>query len=195
MITLIPPTLTMPIPPTPQSADVFAATDELIQSAYRLAAKYMTKERRGGGTMLGHCLHVATELAHAGMPTNMVIAGMLHDIVEDSEISVFYVTKEFGDDVGLLVDVLTKTGKGAKHNRRYLQRLELVGGKPAVIIKLVDNAHNLLGCRHVRRPHEYVKYGKKIQAIGCRVLGADNPFVLTHLKALRSAQANLVTLA
>ena len=131
-----------------------------------------------------------------------MIAGLLHDIIEDAGEFVFLheIKKDFGRDVAYLVDILTKpvTGNRKKSERRHLELLKASTstalGQYAVMIKLVDNTHNLQGCKHLKRPAEYVKYGARIQAIGAQELGDDNPFVLRHLMVLRSAQAELVNM-
>lgn len=193
-----------PPPPSPAEATaeiqlkhaiISASETLLLKKATALAEKYMTRDRRGGGTQLQHCAHVAADLARAGCSTEIVVAGLLHDILEDAGeyVFLFELRRDFGPTVASLVDVLTKFGMEKKHERKYLDRIE-AAGKDVVLIKLADNTHNLQGCQHLNHPARYVKYGAKIQEIGCRVLGEDHPFVLKHLRALRSAQAELVNL-
>lgn len=167
---------------------------ELVRNADAIALRYLRKMRKDGSTSYKHGVRVASDLAKAGMPPYMIASGMLHDVLEDSEyVSVAYLRKHLSADVAWLVDKLTKRGKTSKHVRKHLLNVELAGWD-AVIIKLVDNTHNLETVLCLKDPKAYVAYGQKIQDMGVRVLGEDHAIVIRHLKTLRAARTQLTNL-
>lgn len=176
--------------------DTLLQAEELVMlnNASELAKRHLTKPRRSTGTALTHGVWVAKELAKAGQPSHVIAAGLLHDLLEDSSVTVEELRKALPSPVCRIIEALTKLGPKAKHERRYLNAIMHADDKNVIIVKLIDNAHNLSECMHLSRPKEYIEYGKKIQAIGVLRLGENNSFVLRHLKALRDAEVTISSL-
>lgn len=77
--------------------------------AYRLAEKaHESQKRASGEPYITHCLAVAEILAEMKVPPEVVIAGLLHDTVEDTDVTLEQIRLEFGDDIAKLVDGVTK---------------------------------------------------------------------------------------
>lgn len=82
---------------------------ENILQAYELADKAHSNQFRASGEpYITHCVSVAGILAEMRVPPVVVIAGILHDVVEDTPITIEEIHKQFGDEVGKLVDGVTK---------------------------------------------------------------------------------------
>lgn len=82
---------------------------EMVMRAYRFAeAAHQGQKRASGEPYVSHCLAVAAILAEMQVPPAVVIAGLLHDTVEDTMVTLEDIRKEFGDEVARLVDGVTK---------------------------------------------------------------------------------------
>jgi len=82
---------------------------ELIQRAYLLAEEaHREQKRHSGEPYITHCLAVAGILADLRVPAEVVAAGLLHDTVEDTSLTLGDIRREFGDTITLLVDGVTK---------------------------------------------------------------------------------------
>jgi len=90
--------------------DNFSNIDrELVQRAYKAAERaHLDQKRVSGEPYLNHCLAVAAILIELGMPADVISAGLLHDIVEDTPITLDDIRRDFGDTVANLVDGVTK---------------------------------------------------------------------------------------
>ena len=90
--------------------DNFSAIDrELVQRAYKAAEKaHIDQKRASGEPYLNHCLAVAAILIELGMPADVISAGLLHDIVEDTPKTLADLRRDFGETVANLVDGVTK---------------------------------------------------------------------------------------
>ena len=85
------------------------ADQELIQKAFNFAEKAHKKQKRASGEpYINHCVAVATILAEMRVPPAVIAAGLLHDTVEDTKISIADIRTEFGKEISLLVDGVTK---------------------------------------------------------------------------------------
>ncbi len=129
------------------SADV-----SMIEKAYALAKKaHGDQKRKSGEPYIIHPLWVAYILANLEMDKETIAAGMMHDVVEDTEITVEELTKEFGVDVALLVDGVTKLGQLSYSSDKLevqaenLRKMFLAMAKDirVIIIKLADRLHNM----------------------------------------------------
>lgn len=122
-----------------------------IISAYELAAKAHTGQVRSSGEpYITHPLAVSFILLELGMDTDTICAAMLHDVVEDTDITLEEVKKLFGQDVAMLVDGVTKLGKiplftkeeqQAENVRKIL--LAMSQDIRVILIKLCDRLHNM----------------------------------------------------
>lgn len=90
--------------------DIYSVVDrELIMRAYQFAEQAHTGQRRASGEpYITHCVAVASILAEMRVPPAVVIAGLLHDTVEDTNRTLADIRREFGDEVSHLVDGVTK---------------------------------------------------------------------------------------
>ena len=84
----------------------------MIEKAYRVAeAAHREQKRKSGEPYIIHPLCVGIILADLEMDKETIAAGILHDVVEDTVMTVDEIRQEFGDDVALLVDGVTKLNK------------------------------------------------------------------------------------
>ena len=124
---------------------------ELIKRAYEKAESYHEGQlRKSGEPYLVHPVEVAIILAELGMDENTIVAGLLHDTVEDTDYSEAQLKADFGEEVALLVDGVTKLGNivyETKEERQAenLRKMFLAMSKDirVLIIKLSDRLHNL----------------------------------------------------
>ena len=124
---------------------------ELIKRAYKKAEGYHEGQlRKSGEPYLVHPVEVAIILAELGMDESTIVAGLLHDTVEDTSYSVDELKADFGEEVALLVDGVTKLGNivyESKEERQAenLRKMFLAMSKDirVLIIKLADRLHNL----------------------------------------------------
>ena len=85
------------------------ADRELIQRAYRIAEEaHRGQKRHSGEPYINHCIAVASILADLRVPPEVVAAGLLHDTVEDTPVTLENIRRDFGDTVGNLVNGVTK---------------------------------------------------------------------------------------
>ena len=129
---------------------------ELILRAY-VVASYAHREqtRKTGEPYILHPLAVANILADLNLDAETVAAGLLHDVVEDTEFSLEYLEEQFGKDVAELVDGVTKLKRinqlsnmrqsGADEKAESLRKmfLAMVEDIRVVLIKLADRLHNM----------------------------------------------------
>lgn len=140
--------------------------DELQVLELEHAVDFATKAHRGqkrksGEPYITHPLAVANTLIEWGMDIDSVIAGVLHDTIEDTEVSVEEIETLFGHDVAFLVDGVTKVSKarsGMQDLENYLpqtkdnlSKLLIAVGQDVrvIIIKLADRLHNLTTLQHL----------------------------------------------
>ena len=124
---------------------------ELIGKAYDIAEEmHRGQLRKSGEPYLIHPLNVAEILAEFGMDEETIIAGLLHDVVEDTPYTTEELRADFGAEVELLVDGVTKLGSlkfESKEERQAenLRKMFLAMSKDirVLIIKLSDRLHNL----------------------------------------------------
>jgi guanosine-3',5'-bis(diphosphate) 3'-pyrophosphohydrolase len=90
--------------------ETFSLADrELVQRAYRVAEEAHREQKRNSGEpYINHCLAVATILTDLRVPPEVVAAGLLHDTVEDTAVTLEDIRRDFGDVVASLVDGVTK---------------------------------------------------------------------------------------
>ena len=125
----------------------------LLRKAYVLArTAHEGQFRKGGDPYIMHPVAVATIIAEDFMmDANSVVAGFLHDVVEDTDTTIDDIRREFGDDVAFLVQVVTKPkshvpgqADHAKQENNFRQLLDSMRRDiRAVLIKLADRLHNM----------------------------------------------------
>ncbi len=93
-----------------QLPEQFTVTDrELVQRAYRVAEEAHREQKRNSGEpYINHCIAVASILSDLKVPPEVIAAGLLHDTVEDTTITLADIRNDFGDTIKILVDGVTK---------------------------------------------------------------------------------------
>ncbi|MFH1661646.1 MAG: RelA/SpoT family protein [Candidatus Falkowbacteria bacterium] len=123
---------------------------ELLELAYEFAKKaHEGQKRKSGEPYIQHSLHTAFTLATIKADLNTVIAGLLHDVPEDTEYTLSDVKKNFGQEVSTLVEGITKLSKikyrGIERYRESLRKMFLSMARDlrVILIKFADRLHNL----------------------------------------------------
>ena len=124
---------------------------EKIEKAYNLAHDaHKNQRRRSGEPYIMHPVAVAKILFNLGMDNECIIGALLHDVVEDTEYNIDYIKREFGDEVALLVDGVTKLGQIPLSTREEVQAenirkmfIAMNEDIRVIIIKLCDRLHNM----------------------------------------------------
>ncbi|MBA3918917.1 MAG: (p)ppGpp synthetase [Gemmatimonas sp.] len=124
---------------------------DLLVRAYRFSdVAHAGQVRHSGEPYVSHCVEVARILADLQLDTTTVACGLLHDIVEDTDVSISDVEREFGAEVAQIVDGLTKIANLPMSSREERQvenyrKLLLSIAKDArvILIKLADRLHNM----------------------------------------------------
>ncbi len=122
-----------------------------IEKAYRLAEKAHGDTRRLSGELyISHPVAVACLVTDLGLDTDSIAAALLHDVVEDTDISSDAIRSAFGPDVELLVDGVTKLGRISfssveEQQAENLRKMLLAMSKDVrvMLIKLCDRLHNM----------------------------------------------------
>ena len=129
----------------------------LIEKAYKVASEaHKDQLRKSGEPYIIHPLYVAIILADLEMDKETIAAGLLHDVVEDTIMTEQEIRQQFGDEVALLVDGVTKlqklqfTGNGDQPDRLEMQAenlrkmfLAMAKDIRVILIKLADRLHNM----------------------------------------------------
>ncbi|MDO4742448.1 MAG: bifunctional (p)ppGpp synthetase/guanosine-3',5'-bis(diphosphate) 3'-pyrophosphohydrolase [bacterium] len=123
---------------------------ELITKAYNFCVKaHSNQKRKSGEPFYSHPVNVATLLVSLGMDTESIVAALLHDVIEDTEVTLEDVEKEFGKMVVMLVDGVTKLGKfqltAREQQSENIRKMLIAMAKDirVIIIKLADRLHNM----------------------------------------------------
>ena len=132
---------------------------EALWKAYEFGLRYHDGQKRlSGKPYFSHCVAVASTLASWKMDTTTIIAGLLHDTVEDTEATLDDIIENFGNDLGNLVDGLTKISEISYSSRKEKQvgnfmkmLLSVAQDMRVIIIKFADRLHNMETIKHM--PH------------------------------------------
>jgi len=123
-----------------------------------------------------HSLRVGSQLERFGARTETILAGFLHDVVEDTSCNEHTIFSIFGGEVGMLVRACSEDIrlKGAEQREDLFRRAELHGAE-AVAIKVVDVADNLYSIGDVKQEwqDELILCGQRWLQLGERYLGFD----------------------
>src|SRR5712671_4836913 len=120
------------------------------------AQAHRGQKRQSGDDYVSHSVAVATILAEQQMDSVTIAAALLHDVVEDSDVSVEDIRRTFGPEVAELVDGLTKLStltfrSSVEEQAENYRKLLLSVAKDArvIIIKLADRLHNMRTLEHL----------------------------------------------
>ncbi|MDQ1020998.1 GTP pyrophosphokinase [Streptomyces afghaniensis] len=134
-----------------------------IERAYQVAERWHRgQKRKSGDPYITHPLAVTTILAELGMDPATLMAGLLHDTVEDTEYGLDDLRRDFGDVVTLLVDGVTKLDKvkfGEAAQAETVRKMVVAMAKDprVLVIKLADRLHNMRTMRYLKREKQEKK--------------------------------------
>lgn len=145
---------------------------DLIERALRFSASaHRGQKRASGEDYISHSIAVAMILAEQLPDSTSIAAALLHDVVEDSAIGVEEIARDFGPEVGAIVDGLTKishltfrsTAEEQVENYRKLL-LSIAKDARVIIIKLADRLHNMRTLEHLE-PAKQVRIATETREI------------------------------
>ncbi|MFN2625176.1 MAG: bifunctional (p)ppGpp synthetase/guanosine-3',5'-bis(diphosphate) 3'-pyrophosphohydrolase [Mycobacteriales bacterium] len=120
-----------------------------VQRAYEVAeARHRGQTRRSGDAYITHPLAVAGILAELGMDVTTLVAALLHDTVEDTGATIASIEADFGSDVALVVDGVTKLDKvkfGEAAEAETIRKMVIAMARDprVLVVKLADRLHNM----------------------------------------------------
>ena len=131
---------------------------ELIARAYYFAAERHAGQRRSSGEpFLQHCVEAARILAQLRLDAITVAAGLLHDVLEDTDTTYDEVTELFGEKIAALIDGVTKIDRFQYKSREARQAetyrkmlLSMVEDIRVILIKFADRLHNMRTLDHLK---------------------------------------------
>ena len=134
-----------------------SADAKLIGKAYKFAEKaHQGQKRKSGADYIEHPLKVAYYLSELKLSPTTIAAALLHDVVDDTDITLKEIKKEFGKEIAFLVEGVSKLGKIKYHGQQRqienLRKLFLAMAEDirVILIKLYDRLHNLETLNHLR---------------------------------------------
>ncbi len=142
-----------------------AVEDGLIRRAYQMAqACHLNQKRRSGEPYITHPVGVAHIIADMRLDTASVISALLHDIIEDSSVTIEDVREEFGDQVATIVDGVTRINRlsfrsDEEEQAENLRKMLIAMAKDIriILVKLADRLHNMRTLYHLHEGKQIAK--------------------------------------
>lgn len=142
-----------------------AVEDSLIRRAYQMAqACHLNQKRRSGEPYIAHPIGVAHIIADMRLDTASVISALLHDIIEDSSVTIEDVREEFGDQVATIVDGVTRINRlsfrsDEEEQAENLRKMLIAMAKDIriILVKLADRLHNMRTLYHLHEEKRIAK--------------------------------------
>jgi GTP pyrophosphokinase/guanosine-3',5'-bis(diphosphate) 3'-pyrophosphohydrolase len=201
-----------------------SADEALINRAYVYAMRmHGSQKRASGDPYFAHPIEVAGILTDYHLDTATIVTGLLHDVIEDTEVTRDEVARLFGEEVAELVEGVTKlsrleTTADYKRQAENLRKFILAVSKDVrvLLVKLADRLHNMRTLQFIRNPAKRERiaretldiYAPLARSIGChRICSELEELAFTHLNpvardaiirrldALRAGQGRAVALA
>ncbi|WP_249714426.1 RelA/SpoT family protein [Rhizomonospora bruguierae] len=147
------------------------ADARLLQRAFDVAARWHAGQyRKSGDPYITHPLAVATILANLGMDTTTLVAALLHDTIEDTAYDLEQMRVDFGGEVALLVDGVTKLdrvklGDAAKAETIRKMVVAMAKDPRVLVIKLADRLHNMRTLTFLPRPKQEQKAKETLEIL------------------------------
>lgn len=137
----------------------------MLEKAFALAnEKHKEQKRKSGEPFIIHPVAVAAMLGEMDMDMPSIIAGMLHDVVEDTSVTIGEIREIFGDEIAYLVDGVTKLKRIPMSTKEELQAenlrkmfLSMASDIRVIVIKLVDRLHNMRTLQYVNTDSQITK--------------------------------------
>jgi GTP diphosphokinase / guanosine-3',5'-bis(diphosphate) 3'-diphosphatase len=145
-----------------------------VQRAYDFAeASHRGQLRKSGDPFIEHPLGVAHILADLGMDTTTLVSALLHDVVEDTDLGLEEIRREFGAEIAAIVDGLTKLERIEYRSREQAQAenvrkmiVAMARDIRVLIIKLADRLHNMRTLDSLPRPKQEQKATETLEIYG-----------------------------
>ena len=137
----------------------------VLEKAFKLADdKHTEQKRKSGEPFIIHPVAVATMLAEMDMDMPSIVAGMLHDVIEDTPVTTDEMREMFGEEITYLVDGVTKLKRIPTSTKEELQAenlrkmfLSMASDIRVIVIKLVDRLHNMRTLQYMNTDSQITK--------------------------------------
>ena len=133
-------------------SDKYSDSDKtILKKAYEIAAAgHINQKRESGEPYITHPLHVAIYLSELSMDIETIVSAILHDLIEDTDITYDYIKKEFGIEIADLVNGVTKLDRinynsNEEAKADAIRKMVIAMSKDirVLILKLADRLHNI----------------------------------------------------
>jgi len=148
------------------------ADRDLIMRTYKTASNAHDGQKRiSGEPYISHCVAVAAILAEMRVPPVVVVAGLLHDTVEDTALTLVDIRKNFGDEVESLVDGVTKlthmprVSRGDQHIEEIIEEEDLLGPEGELLPGSTDGRDRRKDLRNETLRKTFMAMGDDIRVV------------------------------